>query len=105
MSHFTHTRHTPRCHRQVLVAAFVASTLLRVSILGAGSAAAMFWLLLVGELLGAPINVIGDSTVLSNCQQARHTQQCDLAHPMHDSMQDRQLSQQVHPCLLDTGMH
>jgi hypothetical protein len=55
----------------VLVAAFVASTLLRCSILGAGSAGAMFWLLLVGELLGAPINVIGDSTVLSNCQRVR----------------------------------
>ncbi|KAF8067258.1 acyl-protein thioesterase 1 [Scenedesmus sp. PABB004] len=58
-------------HRSILLATFVASTLVRVAVVavrGGGSAFAAFLALaVVGEVLAAPVGVIADAAVVSAC--------------------------------------
>jgi hypothetical protein len=57
-----------RVHVNLLLVAAVVSSALRASLPLADSAVLLFVLLLASEAIGAPVNVLADSTVLSNCK-------------------------------------
>ncbi|WIA13042.1 hypothetical protein OEZ85_006650 [Tetradesmus obliquus] len=59
-----------RVHVKLLLVAAVLSAALRASLPLADSAVLLFVLLLASEAIGAPVNVLADSTVLSNCKDA-----------------------------------
>jgi cyanate permease len=66
-----------KIHVQLLLVAAVVSCALRASLPLADSIVLLFVLLLASEAIGAPVNVLADSTVLSNCKDvsgwlARH---------------------------------
>lgn len=57
-----------KLHAKLLLATCVVSCMLRSSLPLTDSTAALFVMLLVAEVAGAPVGVLGDSTVLSNCK-------------------------------------
>lgn len=63
-----------RLHKQLLLLAIIASCGLRSSLPLLQGPALLFAALLAANLLGAPVGVLADSTVLSNCNEVRiHT--------------------------------
>jgi len=64
-----------KVHKQLLLVAGIASCGLRSSLPLVGSTSLLFGTLLLADLLGAPVNVLADSTVLSNCNEVRDNQQ------------------------------
>lgn len=64
-----------KIHKQLLLLAGIASCGLRASLPLVGSTSLLFGTLLLADLLGAPVNVLADSTVLSNCNEVRDNQQ------------------------------
>lgn len=60
---------TYRIHKQLLLVACIASCGLRSSLPLVSSSSLLFGTLLLADLLGAPVGVLADSTVLSNCNE------------------------------------
>ncbi len=60
-----------RLHARLLLLSLVGATALRAMLPLARSAAALKLLLYMSEAVGAPVGVMGDSIVLSNCQEVR----------------------------------
>lgn len=60
-----------KIHKQLLLAACLVSCALRSSLPLLGSTGLLFGVLLLADLLGAPVGVLADSTVLSNCNEVR----------------------------------
>lgn len=58
-----------KLHKQLLLLAGIASCGLRSSLPLLNGTALLFGTLLLADLLGGPVNVLADSTVLSNCNE------------------------------------
>lgn len=59
-----------KVHKQLLLLACIASCGLRSSLPLVSGPGLLFAALLLSDLLGAPVNVLADATVLSNCNEA-----------------------------------
>lgn len=60
-----------KVHKQLLLLACIASCGLRSSLPLVSGTGVLFATLLLADLLGAPVGVLADSTVLSNCNEVR----------------------------------
>lgn len=60
-----------RLHKQLLVAACMASVALRSSLPLVQDTWALFGVLLAADLLGAPVGPLSDAAVISNCNEVR----------------------------------
>jgi hypothetical protein len=64
-----------KVHKQLLLLACIASCGLRSSLPLVSGPGLLFAALLLSDLLGAPVNVLADATVLSNCNEVGGSQQ------------------------------
>jgi hypothetical protein len=68
-----------KLHKQLLLVASITSCGLRSSLPLVGGTGMLFAALLLADLLGAPVGVLADSAVLSNCNEVRASFTCSQA--------------------------